>query len=210
MRRFSGPSHTETKGDFMIFGLSRHKKANRRIVEHIYGELTRAGRCEAFYAEHGVPDTVMGRFEMIAAQMIVFLRRTGSGSPALKDLAQEIVDAFFEDLDHSMREIGIGDMGVPKRMKKLARMFYGRYEAYAPALDAGDREGLAAALARNVHPKTEPAAMTDADRLGMLAVANRLIAAAAAFDTTSEADLLAGRIAIVQPGEPQQVAPRAE
>ncbi len=49
----------------------------------------------------------------------------------------DIVDAFFEDVDHSIRELGIGDMGVPKRMKKLARMFYGRANSYGEALDAG-------------------------------------------------------------------------
>lgn len=187
----------------MIFGLSRHKRANRRIVEELYGELTRAGRREAFYAEYGVPDTVMGRFEMIAAHMIVFLRRTGSGSPALKSLAQDVVDAFFEDLDHSLREIGIGDMGVPKRMKKLARMFYGRYEAYAAALDAGDRQELAVALARNVHPKTEPGALTEADRLGMVAIAGHLLDTAASLDATNESSLLAGHIALPEPGQPE-------
>lgn len=74
---------------------------------------------------------------------------------ALVDLAQEIADEFFKDVDHSLRELGIGDQGVPKRMKKLARMFYGRVAAYGEALDANDAEALAAALTRNIRPDLE-------------------------------------------------------
>ena len=63
-----------------------------------------------------------------------------------------LTDEFFTDVEHSLRELGIGDLGVPKRMKKLARMFYGRAAAYDDALERDDREALAAALARNVRP----------------------------------------------------------
>ncbi len=58
-------------------------------------------------------------------------------------------------MDHSLRELGIGDQGVPKRMKKLARMFYGRVAAYGEALDADDPAALAAALTRNIRPDLE-------------------------------------------------------
>lgn len=57
-----------------------------------------------------------------------------------------------------MRELGIGDQGVPKRMKKFAGMFYGRLEAYAAALDASDATALAAALARNIYPQADASA----------------------------------------------------
>ena len=71
---------------------------------------------------------------------------------ASRELAQILIDDFFEDVDHSLRELGIGDMGIPKRMKKLARMYYGRTAAYDDALERNDNEALTAALARNIRP----------------------------------------------------------
>jgi cytochrome b pre-mRNA-processing protein 3 len=141
----------------MIFSLFRKKNRNQPIIDRQYAVLTSTARIPFFYTDGGVPDTVMGRFEMLSIVMILFFRRTARSGSSGQELAQEIVDAFFQDIDHSMRELGIGDQGVPKRMKKLAGMFYGRLEAYSAALDAGDRPGLAQALQRNIHPQaSEP------------------------------------------------------
>ena len=141
----------------MIFGLFTKKKQNQPIIDRQYASLTSAARIPFFYSDLGVPDTVMGRFEMLSIVMILFFRRTAQSGVSGQELAQEIVDAFFEDIDHSIRELGIGDQGVPKRMKKLAGMFYGRLESYAAALDAKDQAELVAALTRNLHPQAEAA-----------------------------------------------------
>lgn len=140
----------------MIFGLFRKKQRNQPIIDRQYASLTSAARVPFFYSDLGVPDTVMGRFELLSIVMILFFRRTAKSGTSGQELAQEIIDAFFQDLDHSIRELGIGDPGVPKRMKKLAGMFYGRLESYAAALEAKDQDGLAAALSRNIHPKAAP------------------------------------------------------
>lgn len=141
----------------MIFGLFKRKSGNIAIVERQYGLLTAAARQPFLYTDLEVPDTVMGRFEMLSAMLILYFRRTRSSARTGQEIAQEIVDAFFEDVDHSIRELGIGDAGVPKKMKKLAGMFYGRLESYAAALDSGDHGALAAALRRNFHPEREDA-----------------------------------------------------
>lgn len=138
----------------MVFGFFRQKKHNRLIVERQYAALTSIARTPSFYTDLGVPDTVMGRFEMLSVVLILFFRRTARSPRSGQEIAQEIVDAFFQDVDHSIRELGIGDQGVPKRMKKLAGMFYGRLEAYASCLDKGEREELATALRRNIYPET--------------------------------------------------------
>jgi hypothetical protein len=152
------------QGKLMIFGFLRKNNVNRAIVERQYGILTTAARQKAFYLTADVPDTVMGRFEMLTVMMILYFRRSRAAGPVVTGIAQEIVDAFFQDLDHSMRELGIGDQGVPKRMKKLASMFYGRVESYGNALDAGDGKVLAEALLRNFHPEN-PAGMLSMQRL---------------------------------------------
>jgi cytochrome b pre-mRNA-processing protein 3 len=188
----------------MVFGLFRRKKKNQQIVAAIYDRLTASSRHPALYEAMGAPDTVMGRFEMIAVHMVIFFRRTGQGGPAVRDLAQEIVDAFFEDIDHSIREIGIGDMGVPKRMKKFARMFYGRYESYAAAIDAGDREALRAALARNIYPPQHDGSPNPAAR-DVTALSDYVISRAGDLMSVSDEEILAGQVAI-RPPEPRSAA----
>lgn len=136
-----------------LFG--RNRLASQAVVNATYETIVAAARQQKIYAEWGVPDTALGRFESLALHMILFLRRTKSGSPALQGLGQEVVEEFFKDVDHSLRELGIGDAGVPKRMKKLARMFYGRAAAYDEAIAADDAVALAHALERNISPESE-------------------------------------------------------
>lgn len=135
----------------MVLGFFNKRRANRQIVQRQYGVITATARQPCFYTRYNVPDTVMGRFEMLSAIMILFLRRTSKSSEAGKQIAQEIVDAFFLDIDYSIRELGVGDNSVPKRMKKLAGMFYGRLERYADCLQQDDHDQLATALAQNIH-----------------------------------------------------------
>jgi cytochrome b pre-mRNA-processing protein 3 len=139
----------------MIFGLFGRKNGNAAIISRQYDLLTAAARRPYLYTDLGVPDTVMGRFEMLSATLILYFRRTRSSGRAGQEIAQEIIDVFFEDVDHSIRELGVGDVSVPKKMKKFASMFYGRLESYAAALDHKDRDELAAALMRNFHPEAD-------------------------------------------------------
>jgi cytochrome b pre-mRNA-processing protein 3 len=137
----------------MIFNLFRRKKSNCAIVTAQYEELTSAARQVVLYQSYNAPDTVLGRFDMMTIHMVLYLRATRGAGENIPELSQDVVDSFFEDIDHSIRELGIGDAGVPKRMKKLAKMFYGRAEAYGAAIDANNIEELTTALARNIHPE---------------------------------------------------------
>lgn len=151
------------------------KTRNRDVVDRLYRQIVAASRQPVFYSEWGVPDTPLGRFEMISLHLFLFLHRLRDGDGALKSVAQDVTDRFFTDVDHSLRELGIGDIGVPKRIKKLARMFYGRADAYGRALEAGDAEALEAALCRNVRPEEDewPAA---ADLSAYVFQADRMMA----------------------------------
>lgn len=136
-----------------MFGFLR-AAANRRLVDRLHGEIVAAARQPALYARLGVPDTMEGRFEMLALHAGAALRRleelASAGEAAAADLARDLADAVFLQLDHTLREQGVGDLAVPKRMKKYAEAFYGRLAAVEKALAApGDAE-LRAVLARNV------------------------------------------------------------
>ena len=168
-----------------LFGLGR--RPNREVSDALYEAIVASARQTFFYAECDVPDSPLGRYEMLAVHMFLFLERARGGSVALSDLAQELTDEFFKDVEHSLRELGIGDLGVPKRMKKLAKMFYGRAEAYRTAITDNDRPALAAALARNIWPDRQE--QPHATELAAYVERAHLLLAGQV-----ESDLLSGRI----------------
>lgn len=152
-----------------LFGLA--PRPDPSVVDALYDRIVAAARQPAFYAQWDVPDTPLGRFEMVALHVFLFLHRLRGVEGEAHDIAQQLTDDFFKEVEHSIRELGVGDMGVPKRMKKLAGMFYGRAAAYGAALDAGDRAALAAALSRNIRPGVE--AWPQADDLAAYVAAAR-------------------------------------
>jgi cytochrome b pre-mRNA-processing protein 3 len=134
----------------MVLGLFARSKPVPS-VELVYGDIVAAARLPALYQTMGVPDTVMGRFDALALHVVLVLRRLRALPTPADSLAQEVVDRFFADLDSALREIGIGDVSVPKKVKKLGQAFYGRAEAYEAALAEDAEPGeLEKALARNV------------------------------------------------------------
>jgi len=162
--------------------------ANREITNALYEQIVAAARQPLLYAEWNVPDTPLGRFEMIALHMFLVLHRLRGEAAEARDVAQNLTDMFFTDVEHSIRELGIGDLGVPKRMKKLARMFYGRAVSYGGAIDRDDSTELAAALGRNVRPE-DTAWPQAADLAGYTLAAYR------GLEAQPLAGLLSGRIA---------------
>lgn len=140
----------------MIAGLFRRADRRRRTIRALHQRIGEAARRPGLYDTFGVPDTVEGRFEALSLHVILVLRRLGQLPPPAADVAQDLVDSVFMQLDASLRELGIGDMGIPKRIKKLGASFYARAGAYGAALDAGDRTDLAAALSRNLLGRDDP------------------------------------------------------
>ncbi len=166
----------------------RDRASNRAITEALYLKIVAAARQPVFYSDWGVPDTPLGRYEMMSLHMVLALRRMRADEAALRDVAQEVTDHFFLEVDHSLRELGVGDMGVPKRMKRLAKMHYGRAAAYNAALDAEDIPALAGALARNIWPKETGDARP-------AALARYALSAAAALAQQPATDIQSGELA---------------
>src|SRR5215210_5208518 len=122
----------------------------------LYGAIVAQARDARFYEAHRVPDTVLGRFDLIVLHMALVLRRLREGDDAVRALAQGVFDAFCRDMDHNLREMGVSEQRVPVQMRKVGEAFYGRTRAYDAALaDCGDGK-LAQALARNVYAEAGP------------------------------------------------------
>jgi len=117
-------------------------------IEAIYGMIVTQAREPLFYRTLGVPDTVNGRFDLLLLHLWLVLRRLKSaqGGPAL---SQALFDHFCSDMDDNLREMGVGDLTVPKKMQAFGEAFYGRTAAYDLALTEG-HAALAQALCKNV------------------------------------------------------------
>ena len=124
------------------------RSAPHGTIEAIYGMIVTQAREPLFYRDLGVPDTVNGRFDLVLLHLWLVLRRLKSVA-AGTDLSQALFDHFCEDMDDNLREMGIGDLAVPKRMRAFGEAFYGRAAAYDMALTEG-HEAFAQALSKNI------------------------------------------------------------
>jgi cytochrome b pre-mRNA-processing protein 3 len=134
----------------------RHTTAEP-AARRLYAAIVAQARQPAFYAAGGVPDSLDGRFEMIALHSYLVLRRLRGAGAEAEALSQALVDTLFADLDASLREMGAGDLGVPRRIKRMATGFFGRVAAYDAGLATGAGGKLAEALRRNLFGTAAPA-----------------------------------------------------
>jgi cytochrome b pre-mRNA-processing protein 3 len=133
----------------MIFNLFRRTLQSDSIAS-LYGMIVAQARAPAFYQDYGVPDTVDGRFEMVVLHTVLVLRRLDAEPEATRGQGQALFDVFCRDMDGSLREMGIGDLKVPREMRRMGEAFYGRKAAYEAALATSDTEPLMVALTRNI------------------------------------------------------------
>jgi cytochrome b pre-mRNA-processing protein 3 len=178
----------------MILSAFRRSDQDRNI-HSLYGAIVAQARLPAFYIHYGVPDSVEGRFELLVLHLVLVLRRladreaVAAGGPSLgpgSAIGQRLFDVFCRDLDDNLREMGVGDLAVPRRMRQFGEAFYGRQAAYGAALDAADPQELEKALARNI--------LGEGDAGEKAApLARYMRAAAAQLDAQREETLIAGR-----------------
>ncbi len=112
----------------------------------LYAAAAHQARDATFYASLGVPDTGEGRFELYVLHVALLVRRLKGQGDVAAETSQALFDTFVRSLDDGLREMGVGDLVVGKRMRKLAEAFYGRLRAFDEALgrlpDLSELEGL--------------------------------------------------------------------
>src|SRR5580693_2472363 len=183
----------------MILPAFRRSVHDNRI-HVLYGMIVAQARTGVFYRNYGIPDTVQGRFELLVLHLVLVLRslnrrsrapRTFGGWRRGESLGQLLFDAFCRDLDANLREMGVGDLAVPKRMQAFAEAFYGRQAAYLAALDAADQRVFEKALARNIFPAGNDA--------GAARLARYARAAVTRLDAQDDGALIRGEVVFPDP-----------
>jgi cytochrome b pre-mRNA-processing protein 3 len=170
-----------------------------RTIAALYGAIVAHARSVSFYADFGVPDTVEGRFDLIVLHLVLLLHRLGRqaaagrglGQQLGQKLGQDLFDEFCRDLDANLREMGTGDLAVPKKMQAFAAAFYGRQAAYLAALSGPNGRDFEKALARNIF------AVGDDARAAQLAAYAR--AAVSRLDAQDDGAFMRGEVVFPSP-----------
>lgn len=160
-------------------------------ARQLYLAAVAQARRPDFYTRYGVPDTLDGRFDMTALHVFLVLYRLRGEGEVTRALGQALFDYMFGDMDRSLRELGVGDLRVGRKIKPMVQAFMGRAQAYREALLAGDAAGLTEALHRNVY--------RGADGAPAAALADYVQREVAGLARIPLADLQTGRIRFESP-----------
>lgn len=135
-----------------MFGLFGKREVRQAPVDVLFARIVDASRQPALYLDGAIQDSFEGRFEALTLHVFLVLRRLRELPPPAGDVSQDLVDACFAYLELGVRNGGTSDIAVPKRMKKIGQMFYGRVQAYEAAFVAQQPAELVEALSRNAAP----------------------------------------------------------
>jgi cytochrome b pre-mRNA-processing protein 3 len=169
--------------------------AHERTGFLLYNAAVAAAREPYLYTMHKVPDTLDGRFDLIGLHVFLLIHRLRFLPEPGPGLAQAVFDAMFSDMDVALREMGVGDLSVGRRVREMWEAFHGRARAYEQALDTAEADALAAAIARNVWRGTTPPAGAAEALARITRMQHRHLAA------QDDARLFAGQASFLSPAE---------
>lgn len=156
----------------------------------LYLAAAEQARNPAFYTRLAVPDTLDGRYELVTLHVYLLLRALKGRGKTAHDVGRRLMEVMVDDFDRTLREMGVGDTGIARRVKQMARGFAGRQAAYDAALEAPGDEALDVVVDNNIYGTvTDVPAQT---RAAMIAYIRR---EARPPDAQRLAELLAGRAA---------------
>ena len=165
----------------MIFKRLKQRKEHKKIAALLYSAAVDQARKPGFYQGLGVPDSLDGRFELICLHVFLVLNRVKGAGEEARGISRELYDIFFADMDHCLREMGAGDLGVGHKVQRMAEGFFGRLQAYDAACEAEGDEDLSEVLRRNLYGTLDKAeeqwieAMTSYVHAARSELANQLL-----------------------------------
>ena len=169
------------------------RRSRRHAARRIYDAVVGQARNPVFYRELGIADRLETRFELLVLHVFLALDRLQQDGTEGAALGQELVDAFVSDMDTTMRELGVGDISVAKKVRHAAAVFRERLQDYGKALAQPDSGPLETALAEAVFPGDTPSPETAAHLAGYTR------AAALGLRRQALSDLSAGRLDFPEP-----------
>jgi cytochrome b pre-mRNA-processing protein 3 len=126
----------------------RRKDVARDAADRLHAAIVDRARTPVFYTAFAVPDTLDGRFDMLALHAFIAMEALKKEGPEGEEIATHLATVLFAGFEDALRDLGVGDFGLSRRIKAMANAFYGRLEAYAAA---DDEKGTADAILRNVY-----------------------------------------------------------
>jgi cytochrome b pre-mRNA-processing protein 3 len=181
----------------------KQRQDQRQKARSLYGSIVTQARSRGFYAEWGVPDTAEGRFEMIALHLVLVLHRLADAGDPGHRLGRALTEVFVDDLDDTLREMTVGDLAVPRHVKRAVAALHERHAAYGAALAEASDGPLTAAILDHL-AGAGAAQGADADRLG-----GYTRQAKHRLDLLPGTEVLAGRLAWPQIGKPDTTCGRS-
>ncbi|MFA4892201.1 ubiquinol-cytochrome C chaperone family protein [Brevundimonas sp.] len=154
-------------------------RPRERLGQPLYELAVRQARDPGFYTTLGVADRIDARFELYTLHVLLLVMRMRDEGERGAQAGQALFDTYVSALDHALRELGVGDISVGKKMRKLGEALYGRMTAYEGPLREADAAAVSASLARNVYESDDPAIGA---ALAAYALASRTRLAAQDFD----------------------------
>jgi cytochrome b pre-mRNA-processing protein 3 len=167
-----------------------HRKPSH--AAELYGAIVARARLPVFYQWFEVPDTLEGRFVVLSLHLFVLLHRLKDGGAQAAPMAQELADHFSADMETVLRELGVGDLAIPKKVRRLAASGAALLQDYEDALTKGDG-ALAASIAYAL-PLDEASA-----KLASESLTSYLMEVIRHLDAQPVADLCAGRLSLPEP-----------
>lgn len=140
----------------MLGFLFRDKKLNN-VAHTLFSKVIEQSRIPFFYTNYDVEDTLDGRFDLMALHMSLLIYKLDQSEdvPKVPELKRMLQEAMFDNLDLTMREVGVGDLGVGKKVKVMAEAFYGRIKVYQEIIDKDSRQAMQEAIKRNLYRDRE-------------------------------------------------------
>jgi cytochrome b pre-mRNA-processing protein 3 len=132
-------------------------------ADDLYGAIVARARLPVFYQSFGVPDTLEGRFVVLSLHLFAVLHRLKDGGTEAAAMAQALADRFTADMETVLRELGVGDLAIPKRVRTLIASGAGLLQSYEIALEEG-ADALETTIAASL-PGDVPAAKAASARL---------------------------------------------
>ena len=156
----------------------------------LYARLVGLGRDSRLYLRYGVADSLDGRFDLLCLLVILVVRRLEAIGDEGRACAQGVIDTMFMDMDMVLREVGVGENKIGRKIKQMAEAYLGRFQVYSSALEQNDLKALEDAFLRNIYRNNKSESAAD--------LARKIMQLAQELDSLKDEEVISGSAAVLE------------